>query len=115
MFSELYILAAIFVWVMPLIAIAGSIYRKDLLPANVWKSHILVGIVFAAFVSYINLRDRDLDLVPIGKKYLACDLISPNDPQLSTSRTVTIMCDGKEQTLYKEGYYEAIKAAKRHE
>ncbi len=59
MFSEFYVLSAILVWIMPLMAIAGSIFRKDLLPSTTWKAHILLGVIFAAFVSYINLKDRD--------------------------------------------------------
>lgn len=97
MFSEFYVLSAILVWIMPLMAIAGSIFRKDLLPSTTWKAHILLGVIFAAFVSYINLKDRDLDLVPTGREYLTCDLISRNEPQLSTFRTVTLNCGGEEK------------------
>ncbi|HHT5706168.1 TPA: hypothetical protein ACTZGK_004105 [Raoultella planticola] len=115
MFSEFYVLSAILVWVMPLMAIAGSILRKDLLPATTWKVHILLGIIFATFVSYINLHDRDLDLVPTGRDYLACDLISRNEPQLSTFRTVTLNCEGEEKKVKEEFYDLAVKAARRHE
>ncbi|WP_258286723.1 hypothetical protein, partial [Escherichia ruysiae] len=85
-------------------AIAGSIFRKDLLPATTWKVHILLGVIFAAFVSYINLKDRDLDLVPTGREYLACDLISRNEPQFTTFRTVTLNCGGEEKRVKEEFY-----------
>ncbi|HAT1644713.1 TPA: hypothetical protein I8Y12_000564 [Raoultella planticola] len=100
---------------MPLMAIAGSIFRKDLLPATTWKAHILLGIIFAAFVSYINLQNRDLDLVPRGRDYLTCDLISRNEPQLTTFRTVTLNGEDEEKMVKEEFYDLAVKAVRRHE
>ncbi len=56
MFSEFYVLSAILVWIMPLMAIAGSIFRKDLLPATTWKAHILLGVILLHLFHILILR-----------------------------------------------------------
>ncbi|MDQ6192278.1 hypothetical protein M3O75_30125 (plasmid) [Klebsiella pneumoniae] len=72
MFSKFFVLTSIVVWIMPVMTIAGAIFRKDLLTRKEWIFLVFFSIVGASYVSYSSWQDRNIGLVPIGKNiYLA--------------------------------------------
>ena len=90
MFSSFFVLTSIVVWIMPVMTIAGAIFRKDLLTRKEWIFLVFFSIVGASYVSYSSWQDRNIGLVPIGKEYLSCQLKSRNEPDPETFRTVTL-------------------------
>lgn len=72
MFSKFFVLTSIVVWIMPVMTIAGAIFRKDLLTRKEWIFLVFFSIVGASYVSYSSWQDRNIGLVPIGKEYLSC-------------------------------------------
>lgn len=111
MFSKFFVLTSIVVWIMPVMTIAGAIYRKDLLTRKEWIFLVFFSIVGASYVSYSSWQDRNIGLVPIGKEYLSCQLKSRNEPDPETFRTVTLDCGGEEKMAKEELYDAAVKAA----
>ncbi len=114
MFSDFFVLTSIVVWIMPVMALAGSIFRKDLLTREQWIFHIVFGVIAASYVSYSSWQDRNIGLVPIGKEYLSCQLKSRNEPDPESFRTVTLDCSGEEKMAKEELYDAAVKAATKY-
>ncbi|QGW94965.1 hypothetical protein GPJ73_28575 (plasmid) [Klebsiella pneumoniae] len=106
MFSMFFVLTSIVVWIMPVMTIAGAIFRKDLLNRNEWTFLVFFSVIAASYVSYSSWQDRNMGLVPIGKEYLSCQLKSRNEPDLTSFRTVTLDCGGEEK-MAKEEFYDA--------
>ncbi|HDC4804887.1 TPA: hypothetical protein O8U62_002074 [Enterobacter kobei] len=113
MFSAFFVLSAIIVWIMPVITIAGFIFRRNLLAHKEWKFLICLTVIGASYVSYSSWQDRNMGMVPIGKEYLSCKLKSRNEPDLTSFsfRTVTLDCGGEEKMAKEELYDAAVKAA----
>ena len=114
MFQEVYMFAAIAVWVLPVMLIVTAIrYPKDLTKKQ-WCLLLLVTIVGCTYVTYTNLHDRDLDLVPAGNEFLTCKYISRTLPADSSVEKVELMCGGGKRMLNSLYYDTAVAAAKRH-
>ncbi len=63
MFSSFFVLTSIVVWIMPVMTIAGAIFRKDLLTRKEWIFLVFFSIVGASYVSYSSWQDRNIGLV----------------------------------------------------
>nr|QTX13832.1 hypothetical protein [Klebsiella pneumoniae] len=62
-------LTSIVVWIMPVMTIAGAIFRKDLLTRKRMDFFLVFfSIVGASYVSYSSWQDRNIGPVPIGKR-----------------------------------------------
>ncbi|MEQ0006774.1 hypothetical protein ABLU95_11135 [Klebsiella sp. GG_Kp146] len=116
MFSQFFVLTSIVVWIMPVMTIAGAIFRKYLLNRKEWTFLVFFSVIAASYVSYSSWQDRNMGLVPIGKEYLSCKLKSRNEPDLTSFsfRTVTLDCGGEEKMAKEELYDAAVKAATKY-